>query len=81
MKVPRYCWSKFLAFSELIVPFCLLLSPHCNQLLLCFLNGYVRKIEKTVIEECVAKDRVGTIYGEKKKTCSTAKKLLAKKFK
>jgi hypothetical protein len=51
---------------ELIAPFSLLLSPHCNQVLFCFLNEYVRKIEKTVIEECVAKDRVGTFYGEKK---------------
>jgi hypothetical protein len=45
---------------------------------LCFLNEYVRKIEKTVIEECVAKDRGGNIYGEKK-TCSTIEKVACKK--
>lgn len=66
MKVSRYCSSRLLTFSELIAPFCLLLFPKCNQLLLCFLNGYVRKFEKKVIEECVVEDRVGTIACAKK---------------
>jgi hypothetical protein len=79
MKLPRNCSSRFLAFPELIAPFCLLLSPHCNQLLFCFLNGYVRQIEKTVIEECVAKDRVGTIYGEEKTRSTIKKRRLQKK--
>ena len=32
---------------------------------LCFLNEYVRKIEKTIIEECVVEDRATTTNLEK----------------